>query len=150
MPIEQPLREQLYIQEILVWIPDNRFDYAIVAMPLTNTTGAERTIEDVIGLPINESSGSYLMVLNANVANIDGIVVGVCDGSDQTLTLANNATSEGKYFILVDGPAIINQDKIHTADPAGTNYTMATVLTSLLAKKIKTNAEPQFQETITP
>jgi hypothetical protein len=145
-----PEVEALYLQEILVWVPDNRFSYHIETAKIKNDTGAEREIAEIIGMPIYKNGGEYDLVLNAGVANVNAIVVGVTDGAPNNPTIASASLSEFEYFILVKGPAQIVEERIALADPAGTTYTAATLKTGLADEGIKLMNLPPETTTITP
>lgn len=145
-----PEIEALYLQEILVWVPDNRFSYYIETAKLSNDTGADVEIDEIIGMPIYKNSGDYDLVLNAGVANVNAIVVGVTDGAPNNPAIADGEESEFEYFILVRGPAQIVEERISLVDPAGTTYTAATLKTGLADEGIKLMNLPPETTSITP
>lgn len=134
------LLEKLYLYDILAWAI--RWDYCVERATIKNTLGQSETISDVIGLPLKFVTDHYEIADDADVGTVDAILVGLTDGALQEVTLANNATSADEYFILVRGPAIINQDKIHASDPEGDAYTMATLVATLKTLGILCVSEP--------
>jgi len=141
--------EKLYAQDLLVWLPDNRYDYALVTLPISNNTSASRTVSEVIGMPVVYDGATAELVLNASVANVNAIVVGVCDGAPNEVTVADGDDTPDKYMILVRGPALVNKSKIALADPAGTTYTAATVISGLADELIHLASEPLAAHTTT-
>lgn len=144
---QTPLREGLYLHDILLWIPDNQFAYSIVAVPVSNATGATRTIEEVIGTPVVYNGTVAALVLAANAANVNAIVVGVTDGAASKFTIENAKSTDSLYVVLVRGPALINASKVSAKDPAGTDYVQATVLGGLADEGIRYQSEPAAAHT---
>jgi hypothetical protein len=137
-----PRAELLYQQDVLVWIPDNRYDFFITTDTIRNAAAGLATVEDVLGMPLNYDGGLYKMVASANANTADAIVVGVTDGADQAFTLANGVSTTDKYFILKKGPAFVAQDAVHENDPFGVAYNLTTLFTALRAVEIEVKEPP--------
>lgn len=125
------LVEKKYLDDILAWVASQ--EYSIVAAPIKNATGSSKTISDVIGTVLKDNAGTWELLLNADIADVEGVVVGLTNDDGQEITLASGATSSQKYLIAVRGPMILNKDGINSKDVAGTTITMATLVTALAA-----------------
>jgi hypothetical protein len=89
---------------------------------MTNPHSAAFTF--VAGYPMDDN----VPVANAGIAGIDGMLL-------STVTLAANGEDgdTAKVAVLARGPAVFDKDALPTKDYAGTNFTLATVITKYAA-----------------
>lgn len=135
-----------YPNDILAWMIDPR--WCLRTEVITNTLGQTEAITDIIGTPLVFSTTWNLA--DASEANtVDGIVVGCCDGSPNAFSLANSASTDGKYFILHRGPALVIQAALKTTDEEGDAITMADLITQLKTLQIDVVQAPASTVTST-
>jgi hypothetical protein len=85
-----------------------------------------------VGHPIKKVGSQWQVVMSGDEANTGALFLGH-DSTGIPEALANNGITALKYPILLNGPAIVNQDAIPLTDPAGGTYTLATIVTALAA-----------------
>lgn len=105
---------------------------------IKNSSAAIITLADPLGTPLKIVAGVYEIALNADVANIKGLLL----HTEPIAAIAIGATTTRKYLILARGPAIVSKAGLPVNDPAATPWTMATLIATLLALNIKVESNP--------
>ena len=121
-----------------------RGDYCRVAALVYNRSNAALTIADPMGYPlqIDESVGGAFQF--ANVAG-QAAVVGLLLRTKPYTAVADNAVTT--EIVLVRGPAIIDKAQLPTVDYASAGFTLATLVTALVALHIIPLAEQSVTAT---
>ncbi len=101
---------------------------------ITNASGAEMVLE--AGYPMDDN----VPELDGGEAGVDGLLL-------QGITIPDGESA--KVAVLARGPASVNQDAIPTADYAGDDFTIATIVTALEAIGIVVRSEPDTVATQT-
>lgn len=105
---------------------------------IKNSTLAAITLADPLGTPLKLVAGVWEIALNADAATVKGLLLHM----EPIPAIAAGATTTRKYLILARGPAIISKAGLPVNDPAGTPWTMATLIATLLALGIKVESNP--------
>lgn len=153
----QTITDELkYMMDILVWMPDDRFRFYVTTATLYCPAAAAAIttdIDDLIGYPLKLSGGNYELLLSGDEANVTHIIVGICDGSAQSIEAADltadSAVSTDKYFVIGGGPAELLKEMIETTDIEGATIAIADIETALNALDIKLVTGPVETETQT-
>jgi hypothetical protein len=96
----------------------------------------------VVGQPVKLVGAQWVSVQAGDEANIKGLWLGDPATRPFVEGLANNAISALPGQILFNGPAVVDKNKIPTADLAAAGFTLATIVTALAALGIQVLAEP--------
>ena len=80
------------------------------------------------GMPLKKNGTQWETLAAANISDADGWYI----DPQISEALANNATSEQKYTILIGGPAVVNVS-VALADPVGAAIAEADVIAALAA-----------------
>lgn len=102
----------------------------------TIKNGEATAVTLVVGMPVIADSTNFELALAAEHASIVGILL---EGGD---TIALSSTSTKKYPVLVRGPAVLNANKLPTADQADSAWSLANIKATLLTLHIITKDEP--------
>lgn len=109
-------------------------EYNLESTTLTNsdpnTTPPARDIADVVGLPVKGATAGAREIAYATE---EGDVTGIVVEGPSIADLDDDGETVDKYSVLIRGPAVIHQSVIQTADPAGDDYTVATIVSTLAA-----------------
>lgn len=116
----------------------DRGDFTREEAVIKNGTAAIVTLSDPLGTPLKLNGGVYEIALNADVATVDALLL----HTEPIAAIAIGATTTRKYLLLTRGPAIVSKAGLPVNDPAGTPWTMATLIATLLALNIKVESNP--------
>ena len=107
---------------------DDRYNFESVR--IKNMSGTNQDAGAIkVGTPLNNNSGTWETLDDAAESSADGWVV-----DDRVIpALANNATTDLEYKVLVRGPAIVNLDAIAPALDGNNAYVLATMKTRMEA-----------------
>jgi hypothetical protein len=144
-----PLTDRVRSYELVRWEPDMR--YTRTAGTVKNPSATALAAGGlIVGMPLKLVSTQWTIVLATDEANTGALFLGD-DSASIPEALAQNAITQQAYPILVRGPALINKSVIVAKDPAGTAYTVATIVTALaaLSPPIQTLVEPPAATTTT-
>ena len=152
----QTISDELkYMQDILVWMPDDRkrFYMSEVSLYCPAAVTVANGIDDLIGYPLKLNSGNYELLLDGDEANVTHIIVGIVDGSEQVVEAADltadSAVSTDTYFVVGGGPCELVKDMIETLDIEGNTIDIDALETALAALDIKLVTNPEKTETQT-
>lgn len=141
--------ENKKLTDLLRWEVDNgQQGFCRDEATIKNTLGQSVTLTDPCGYPLKYVTDHYELACAGEEATVDALLLATEDFE----ALANNATTTKKYPILVRGPAIIAKAGLPTVDQDGTPaaFTLATLITALLALNIVTNVEPTKTNSTSP
>jgi len=132
--------EKNYDDDLIRFIQDEH--YSILEVLVYNRTGSTISAASVFGHPLRPDSsvsGAYRFCLGTEESYCNGLLIE--KRSFAITTLANNGSFKSKA--LIRGMATIDKAVIPTADVAGTNFTLATLVTALQALNppVQCNAE---------
>lgn len=130
--------------DIVKWLAHQ--GYNCESRVFRNTSGGALANVQILGQPTKMSSAKVVPVLATDEANATGICL-----HDEKITLANNTDLSYPVLVLRRGPAFLNKDALPTADVAGTNFTVTTLVTAYAAfsPPIICQTEPATTETQT-
>lgn len=135
MPSQTAVRT---LSDLLRWESKEDGGHTREAAVIKNSTAAIVTLADPLGTPLKLVAGVWEIALNADVATVDGLLL----HTEPIAAIAIGATTTRKYLILARGPAIISKAGLPVNDPAGTPWTTATLIATLLALGIKVENNP--------
>lgn len=122
--------------------------YQRVSATVKNGSGSAVDITDPIGYPVkSDGSGGYSLAFAGDEASVIGLIL-----FGNELSIAAGVYTSFQVGILVRGPAIVDYTGgLPTADAAGSNFTISTIVTTLkaLSPPIMPYAEPTIVATQT-
>lgn len=136
--------DRVRADDVLKWEVEQRFCRNSVQIKNTSA-GAVIAGEIRPGALLRNNGGTWETLLNANVGDVDGIVI----DSRPVEAIAAGATSVKSYQILVRGPALVNLSQIPLVDLNDVTYTSATLIAALKALGIQFLEEAATVETQT-
>lgn len=131
------------LSDLLRWETKEDGGFTREEAVIKNGTVAAVVLADPLGTPLKIVAGVWEIALNADVATVDGLLL----HTDPIASIAAAATTTQKYLILARGPAILSKAGLPVNDPAGTPWTIATLLATLLVLNIKVESNPPQTET---
>lgn len=136
--------------DVLKWCNHDAFCLvsAVIKNTDPNSSPPARSISEVVGMPVKGTYDPATKVLELAYATEEASVTGVIVGGPPIKDLADNATTTEKYLVLSRGPALLNdpEDGLADADPAGDDFTKATILTALASRDIRPMEFPETYE----
>lgn len=130
--------------QIAEWHPG----YCRVSATVKNAGGTTYTVNDPLGLPVqSDGSGGYELVYAGSESSTIGLILW-----EAPVTFTTAVYTPYPLPILVRGPIVIDYSfGLPVNDPAGSAYTIATIITALkaLSPPFVPLAEPTLQTTQT-
>jgi hypothetical protein len=117
-------------------------EYCGAATKITAKASKPLAAYDIVGVPVIANN---VIAAAGDEASVIGIVL---PQGTTKLTLAAEAQSVDKYFVLNRGPATIAKSGLPTLDPVGGSYNLTTLATRLLTLGILVVTSTELENTI--
>ena len=117
------------------------FQYNLLSLPVENAGAATVVLGDGVGANGRWQIAGYPVVIDANQTKASLVEVGLvsydeaqCNGflvAGPKNTIAAAGVTAEKYSVIWNGPGVLNEDVVPTADATDTAFTLATLKSAI-------------------